>query len=91
LRRRIVWLCESAGGDEVNGLWVHPDRQATGAGTLLLRTGEAIIRRAGHRTARLTCSGFNPAALAFYRRCGYVETRRESHASGIEIEEVRME
>jgi GNAT superfamily N-acetyltransferase len=80
-------------GDEINGLWVHPDHQATGAGTLLLRAGEEIIRRAGHRTARLTCSGFNPAALTFYRRRGYVETRRgrECHASGVEIEEVRME
>lgn len=80
-------------GDEINGLWVHPDRQSTGAGTLLLRAGEEIIRRAGYRTARLTCSGFNPAARAFYRRRGYVETRRDRvfHASGVEVEEVRME
>src|SRR5690349_9346442 len=28
---------------EINGLWVHPGRQGTGAGTLLLRTGEEII------------------------------------------------
>lgn len=78
---------------EINGLWVHPGRQRTGAGTLLLRAGEEIIRRAGHRTAWLTCSGFNVSALAFYRSRGYIETRRtrELHPSGVEVEDVRME
>ena len=63
-------------GDEINGLWVHPDRQSTGAGTLLLQAGEEIIRRGGHQRAWLTCSGFNGSALAFYRRCGDQETQR---------------
>jgi ribosomal protein S18 acetylase RimI-like enzyme len=78
---------------EINGLWVHPDWQGTGAGKLLLRTGEEIICRAGHRTAWLTCSGFNSSALGFYRSQGYVETRRdrELHVSGVEVEDVRME
>jgi ribosomal protein S18 acetylase RimI-like enzyme len=78
---------------EINGLWVHPARQGTGAGTLLLRTGEEAIRQAGHRVAWLTCSGLNPSALAFYRSRGYRETgpTRELHACGLEIEDVRME
>jgi ribosomal protein S18 acetylase RimI-like enzyme len=78
---------------EINGLWVHPHHQGTGAGTLLLRTGEGIIERAGHKAAWLMCSAFNPTALAFYRRKGYVETAREHeiHTCGVECETVRME
>jgi len=79
--------------DEINGLWVDPARQGTGAGTLLLRAGEEVIRRAGHRRAWLTCSAFNGKALGFYRKRGYVETGRdrELHASGVEVENIRME
>jgi [ribosomal protein S18]-alanine N-acetyltransferase len=78
---------------EINGLWVHPDWQGRGAGTALLRTGEEIVRRAGHSAAWLTCSAFNGKALEFYRRRGYLETarERERHACGIEIENVRLE
>jgi [ribosomal protein S18]-alanine N-acetyltransferase len=78
---------------EINGLWVRPDRQRTGAGTMLLRAGEAAIGRAGHTTAWLVCSAFNTDALAFYRRRGYVETGRDRyvHESGLEIEDVRLE
>jgi ribosomal protein S18 acetylase RimI-like enzyme len=80
-------------GDEINGLWVHPGWQGSGAGTILLKTGEEAIRQAGYRTAWLTCSGFNTKALGFYQRQGYVETgrARELHASGVEVENVRME
>jgi ribosomal protein S18 acetylase RimI-like enzyme len=79
--------------NEINGLWVAPQAAGRGAGTLLLRAGEEVIRRAGHRTVWLTCSGFNLAAFSFYQRRGYVETRRdrELHASGVEVENVRME
>ena len=31
---------------EINGLWVAPERQGTGAGTLLLRVGEQAIHDA---------------------------------------------
>jgi len=78
---------------EINGLWVRPDRQGTGAGTQLLAAGEDVIRRAGHPIAWLTCSAWNVRALHFYRKRGYVETGRERqlHGSGIEVEEIRME
>lgn len=78
---------------EINGLWVQPDRQGSGAGTELLNYGEGVIRRAGHGAAWLTCSSFNASALEFYRRRGYLETGRTRylHASGIEVEDVRME
>lgn len=78
---------------EINGLWIHPSRQGTGAGTLLLRSGEDTIRNAGHRRAWLTCSGFNRYALGFYVHRGYVETRRDRFVqeSGVEVEDVRLE
>jgi GNAT superfamily N-acetyltransferase len=78
---------------EINGLWVHPAHQGTGAGTRLLHAGEDVIRRNGHATAWLHCSAMNPKALAFYVKRGYVETRRVSstHPTGLTIVDVRME
>ena len=78
---------------EINGLWVHPSHQGTGAGTELLRAGERVIAGAGHRIAWLTCSVVNRRALAFYERRGYLATGREVsvHPTGIEIVDVRME
>lgn len=80
-------------GDEINGLWIHPTWQGRGLGAWLLGEGERMIQGAGHDLAWLTCSAFNPNALRFYARQGYVETARtrEVHRSGVEIEEVRME
>ena len=97
-----MWVLEQDGAilglvqpqeGEINGLWVDPAHQGTGAGTLLLRTGEELIEQAGYPSAWLTCSGFNLQALEFYRRRGYHETARsrELHASGVEVEDVRME
>ena len=63
--------------DEVNGLWVAPEAQGRGIGTALLREAERRIASDGHRRAWLTCSEFNPRALAFYRARGYEETRRQ--------------
>lgn len=79
--------------DEVNGLWVHPAHQGAGVGSQLLAAAEAEIAREGNRVAWLTCSAWNPRALAFYAARGYVETGRTrcGHASGVEVEEIRME
>jgi len=62
--------------DEVNGLWVLPEAQGKGVGSALLLHAERQIVLAGYDRAWLTCSGFNPRALAFYLRRGYSETRR---------------
>jgi len=64
--------------DEVNGLWVLPEAQGKGVGSALLLEAERQIAHAGHTRAWLTCSGFNPRALAFYLRRGYRETRRQT-------------
>ncbi len=78
---------------EINGLWVHPSRQGTGAGTLLIRTGEKLIRDARHRVAWLTCDASNARAYAFYVHRGHAETERKRyvHESGVELEDVWME
>jgi len=78
---------------EINGLWVHPASQGTGAGTRLLHAGEDAIRAAGHGTAWLRCSALNPRALAFYAKRGYVEKRRvtSTHPTGLTYVDIRME
>ena len=88
----IVGLVQPAQA-EINGLWVRPDRGGTGVGTQLLGAGENVIRRAGHEVAWLTCSGLNIRAFQYYGNRGYIETGREQylHASGVEIEDIRME
>lgn len=65
-------------GNEVNGLWVHPESQGLGIGKSLLRSAEREIAAAGHDTAWVTCSGYNSRALGFYLRTGYLEARRST-------------
>lgn len=64
--------------NEINGLWVHPGWQRRGIGSLLLDATERSMRQAGHEKAWLTCSLFNPRAIAFYGARGYSEARRYS-------------
>lgn len=79
--------------DEINGLWIHPQQQGTGAGTLLLAAGEAVIAQRGYDRSWLFCSALNPRAYEFYLRRGYAETARKRvlHACGVEEESIRME
>jgi ribosomal-protein-alanine N-acetyltransferase len=82
-----VWLAEAGSTllglvqprrDEINGLWVHPSWQRRGVGSFLLRSSERRIKAAGYTRAWLTCSRFNPRAIAFYAARGYLEERRYS-------------
>ena len=79
--------------DEINGLWIHPGYQGQGIGSHLLRHGEAVIRSRGFSRSWLTCSAFNPRALAFYRRRGYAVFRstRTLHDCGVDEESLGME
>ena len=88
----LLGLTQVAGA-EIHGLWVHPRRQRTGAGSQLLRHAEACVLAAGHRTAWLTCAACNDGALRFYRARGYRDVGRSriAHASGIELDELRLE
>ena len=79
--------------DEINGLWIHPDFQGQGVGSLLLAYGEDVIRHRGFARSWLTCSAFNRRALDFYRRRGYVafRSRRTLHECGVDEESLEME
>jgi [ribosomal protein S18]-alanine N-acetyltransferase len=79
--------------DEVNGLWVHPDHQGHGVGTMLLAEGEDEILRLGYDRSWLTCSSYNPRAVQFYEARGYVTARTIStvHPCGVTEPSFRME
>lgn len=79
--------------DEIDGLWIHPDFQGQGIGSLLLEHGEGIIRSRGFSRSWLTCSAFNPRALEFYRRRGYrvFRSSHKLHECGVDEESFGME
>lgn len=79
--------------DEIDGLWIHPDFQGQGFGSLLLEYGEGIIRDRGFTRSWLTCSSFNPRALGFYRSRGYAVFRStwKQHECGVNEESFGME
>lgn len=91
-----VWLAEAGSEllglvqprrEEVNGLWVHPSWHRRGVGSLLLASSERKMRDAGHSHAWLTCSEFNPRAIAFYGARGYVDARRYSERQPCGVDE----
>ena len=78
LREHEVWVAvdEAAigwveiDGDRVAALYVAPPFARHGVGSALLACAEAVVRRSGYSTVRLSASA---NALAFYVRRGYRE------------------
>lgn len=79
-RLETMWVAESHGTvvgfvvvkhDEVEQLFVDRPARGTGVATMLLRKGEAEIRRAGHRRAWLAAVAGNGRARTFYAREGW--------------------
>lgn len=60
-------------GPYVELLAVLPEAQGQGIGSRLLDWVSAETRLVGGRNVWLAASSFNAEALAFYRRCGFVE------------------
>ena len=60
----------------IENIAVHPDRQGTGLGSLLLRHAEALARQAGRSEVRLSTNEAMVENLAYYRRRGFVEIGR---------------
>jgi GNAT superfamily N-acetyltransferase len=72
-------------------MWVEPQSRRTGVGRALV---EAVIdwaRAAGLRTIQLLVTASNHEAVAFYRRCGFVDTgNREPLREGSVLVTMRM-
>jgi GNAT superfamily N-acetyltransferase len=75
-----MWVAESGGrivgfvvvkGDEVEQIYVDRTARGSGVAAILLRKGEAEIRRAGHRRAWLAVVAGNQRARSFYSRFGW--------------------
>ncbi len=66
------WILGGAEGEaELDGLFVDPDRWRSGIGRALVEAVAEAVRE--HGCARMTVA-VNPAAIDFYRRCGFVQT-----------------
>ena len=72
----------------VGRLTVAPDRQGEGIGTRLLAAAEAA---APARRAALFTGHRSKANLRLYRRCGYVEMRREPVHDGLTLVHLEKE
>ena len=106
-RARIesTWVAESHGqsfgfvvikDDEVEQLYVDRTARGTGVAALLLRKGEAEIRRAGHRRAWLAVVDGNRRARSFYSRLGWrdsgpLEYMAETEAGPLAVPSRRYE
>jgi ribosomal protein S18 acetylase RimI-like enzyme len=75
-----MWVAESDGrivgfvvvkGDEVEQIYVDRTARGSGVAAMLLRKGEAEIRRAGYRRAWLAVVAGNQRARSFYSRFGW--------------------
>ena len=82
------------GTGEVLVLYVDPDQQASGVGSLLLATGMRMLRQQGFRRAILWTVAGNDPAIGFYARHGWsldgTERVEPWGDSGRTIHEVRM-
>jgi putative acetyltransferase len=70
--------------DEVEQLYVDRAARGTGVAAMLLRNGEAEIRRAGHRTAWLAVVAGNRRARSFYSRLGWRDSGPMSYMAETE-------
>ncbi|HEX6445283.1 MAG TPA: GNAT family N-acetyltransferase [Streptosporangiales bacterium] len=62
------------GTSELHSMWVSPDVRGQGVGDRLMAAVEEWAVRNGHTTLTLAVFPANDAALALYRRHGYVDT-----------------
>lgn len=73
----VIGFC-SWGAEQILGLYVDPDHQGKGIGSLLLRYGENALRQSGVAISRIHSS---LPAVSFYEAHGYVVTGRAMHSS----------
>jgi ribosomal protein S18 acetylase RimI-like enzyme len=73
----------------MNYLAVEPDRQLLGFGRRLVEHAERALRVLGCPKLNLQVRSTNPAALAFYRKLGYLEDEVISLGKRLEDDEPR--
>lgn len=71
---------DEANACEMKRLWVEDDTKGAGLGRRLAETSIEFARTAGYRTMKLdTLRTRMPAAVALYRKLGFVETNAYVH------------
>lgn len=65
------WAARERMDGFISDLWIDPQRQSGGLGTLLLEAVETDIRADGFDEATITTHAQNDQAIAFLRRRGY--------------------
>lgn len=80
----VIWPVHMDGGDAllIENVCVHPDRQRSGVGRALMEFAEQKAREAGLNLIRLYTNEKFEVNQAYYRKLGYVETRRETTPDG---------
>jgi aminoglycoside 6'-N-acetyltransferase len=83
-------LHEEPGVGYVNLLYVEPSHRGLGLGRLLHDHAAEVFRKRGMRTMRLSVSTHNTAALAFYRKLGWVSIGTRPNREPMEILEFAL-
>jgi len=80
----VIWPIQFEGEAAmlIENICVHPDQQRGGIGRALMGYAEQKAREAGLNTVRLYTNEKFEVNIAYYRKLGYVETRRETTAAG---------
>jgi ribosomal-protein-alanine N-acetyltransferase len=88
----VGWCCRAVGKAYIPYLFVAPDLQNHGIGTLLLRRMESMLELEGHERVQLNTLADNVRAVAFYQHQGYQilalkqETRNGQDETSIRLE-----
>ena len=82
----VIWPVDDA--LLIENICVHPDQQRAGIGHKLIDFAEQKARAAGLKLMRLYTNQKFEVNQAYYRKLGYIETRRETTADGRHV--VRM-
>jgi [ribosomal protein S18]-alanine N-acetyltransferase len=87
------WGAREDRNQHISDLWVAPEFQGQGVGTMLLRALEAEIAALGLGTVELETLATNTRAIQFYEQHGFVVVWRGekfSSSLGYAIDKVRM-
>lgn len=84
-------LDEEPGMGYVSLFYLVPECRGQGMGRLLQDHAVQVMRARGMHAVRLSVSSRNAAAIAFYRRLGWVTTGTRAHRHPMEFMELRLD